>query len=177
MTKKLSEKNHKAGLSKQLSINFCIVTNRLQTGWTLLGFAKRFQCTNEVHKGRLENLSGSMTLLVVQWAPPPPPPPYFKMLCCLWYVLMHAPILHCLDALPRAWTIKWLQDNSLHFTNWVEPIFQVKFLMNKPGAAMVEMSDHVACNTVIQCLGGQELFGNKIDFRFVLSVLLIGTDC
>ena len=39
---------------------------------------------------------------------------------------------------------------------------------------MVEMSDHVACNTVIQCLGGQQLFGNQIDFRFVFVVLFMG---
>ena len=45
---------------------------------------------------------------------------------------------------------------------------QVKFLMNKRGAAMVEMGDHIACNTVIQCLGGQQLFGSQIDFRLVL---------
>lgn len=52
-------------------------------------------------------------------------------------------------------------------------MFQVKFLMNKRGAAMVEMGDHIACNTVIQCLGGQQLFGNQIDFRFVLFDLCI----
>lgn len=45
---------------------------------------------------------------------------------------------------------------------------QVKFLMNKRGAAMVEMGDHIACNTVIQCLGGQQLFGSQIDFKLVL---------
>ena len=45
--------------------------------------------------------------------------------------------------------------------------------MNKRGAAMVEMGDHIACNTVIQCLGGQQLFGNQIDFRFVLFDLCI----
>ena len=49
----------------------------------------------------------------------------------------------------------------------------MKFLMNKRGAAMVEMGDHIACNTVIQCLGGQQLFGNQIDFRFVLFDLCI----
>ena len=45
--------------------------------------------------------------------------------------------------------------------------------MNKRGAAMVEMGDHIACNTVIQCLGGQQLFGSQIDFRFVLFGLCI----
>ena len=45
--------------------------------------------------------------------------------------------------------------------------------MNKRGAAMVEMGDHIACNTVIQCLGGQQLFGSQIDFRLVLFGLCI----
>ena len=50
-------------------------------------------------------------------------------------------------------------------------MFQVKFLMNKPGAAMVELSDHVACNTVIQCLRNQQLFGEQLEFRSVEFVL------
>ena len=49
--------------------------------------------------------------------------------------------------------------------------FQVKFLLNKPGAAMVEMSDHIACNTVIQCLGGQQLFDSNLEFRLVLLIV------
>ena len=44
--------------------------------------------------------------------------------------------------------------------------------MNKGGAAMVEMGDHIACNTVIQCLGGQQLFGSQIDFRLGLFGLI-----
>ena len=47
----------------------------------------------------------------------------------------------------------------------------MKFLMNKPGAAMVELSDHVACNTVIQCLRNQQLFGEQLEFRSVEFVL------
>ena len=50
-------------------------------------------------------------------------------------------------------------------------IFQIKFLLNKPGAAMVEMDDHVACNTVIQCLGKQTLFGKQLEFRYSVTVI------
>ena len=53
-------------------------------------------------------------------------------------------------------------------------IFKIKFLLNKPGAAMVEMSDHVACNTIIQCLGKQMLFGKQIDVRFATALFLLG---
>lgn len=52
-------------------------------------------------------------------------------------------------------------------------IFQIKFLLNKPGAAMVEMDDHVACNTVIQCLGKQTLFGKQLEFRYSVTVGVI----
>ena len=50
-------------------------------------------------------------------------------------------------------------------------VFQIKFLLNKPGAAMVEMDDHVACNTVIQCLGKQTLFGKQLEFRYSVTVI------
>lgn len=66
-------------------------------------------------------------------------------------------------------------------------VLKIKFLLNKPGAAMVEMSDHVACNTIIQCLGKQMLFGKQIDVSFSkqkylvdptsVSNLLDGTPC
>ena len=36
---------------------------------------------------------------------------------------------------------------------------------------MVELSDHVACNTVIQCLRNQQLFGEQLEFRSVEFVL------
>lgn len=52
-------------------------------------------------------------------------------------------------------------------------VLKVKFLMNKRGAAMVEMGDHIACNTVIQCLGGQQLFGSQIDFSFSKQKYLV----
>ena len=52
-------------------------------------------------------------------------------------------------------------------------MFQVKFLMNKPGAAMVELSDHVACNTVIQCLRNQQLFGEQLEFRSVPALCAV----
>jgi len=50
---------------------------------------------------------------------------------------------------------------------------KIKFLLNKPGAAMVEMSDHVACNTIIQCLGREQLFGKQIDFSFSKQKYLV----
>jgi len=37
-------------------------------------------------------------------------------------------------------------------------------LLGKQGTAMVELSDQVACNTVIENLSGVELFGSKVDF-------------
>ena len=49
-------------------------------------------------------------------------------------------------------------------------LFQIKFLLNKPGTAMVEMSDHVACNTIIQCLGKQKLFDKQLDVRFEIRL-------
>ena len=35
---------------------------------------------------------------------------------------------------------------------------------------MVEMSDHVACNTIIQCLGKQKLFEKQLDVRFEIRL-------
>ena len=35
---------------------------------------------------------------------------------------------------------------------------------------MVEMSDHVACNTIIQCLGKQKLFDKQLDVRFEIRL-------
>lgn len=52
-------------------------------------------------------------------------------------------------------------------------VLKVKFLMNKPGAAMVELSDHVACNTVIQCLRNQQLFGEQLEFSFSKQKYLV----
>ncbi|XP_015754388.1 PREDICTED: heterogeneous nuclear ribonucleoprotein L-like [Acropora digitifera] len=49
-------------------------------------------------------------------------------------------------------------------------VLKIKFLLNKPGTAMVEMSDHVACNTIIQCLGKQKLFDKQLDVRFEILV-------
>ncbi|PFX20567.1 Heterogeneous nuclear ribonucleoprotein L [Stylophora pistillata] len=52
-------------------------------------------------------------------------------------------------------------------------VLKVKFLMNKPGAAMVELSDHVACNTVIQCMRNQQLFGEQLEFSFSKQKYLV----
>ncbi|XP_015754389.1 PREDICTED: heterogeneous nuclear ribonucleoprotein L-like [Acropora digitifera] len=38
---------------------------------------------------------------------------------------------------------------------------------------MVEMSDHVACNTIIQCLGKQKLFDKQLDVSFSKQKYLV----
>lgn len=38
---------------------------------------------------------------------------------------------------------------------------------------MVELSDHVACNTVIQCLRNQQLFGEQLEFSFSKQKYLV----
>ncbi|XP_029191248.1 heterogeneous nuclear ribonucleoprotein L-like [Acropora muricata] len=52
-------------------------------------------------------------------------------------------------------------------------VLKIKFLLNKPGTAMVEMSDHVACNTIIQCLGKQKLFDKQLDVSFSKQKYLV----
>lgn len=42
-------------------------------------------------------------------------------------------------------------------------LFQVKFLTNKLGAAMVQMSDKVASEMIIRNLSGATLFDSKIN--------------
>ena len=42
-------------------------------------------------------------------------------------------------------------------------MFQVKFLTNKLGAAMVQMSDKVASEMIIRNLSGAVLFDSKIN--------------
>jgi len=45
-------------------------------------------------------------------------------------------------------------------------VLKVKFLLGKLGAAMAELSDHVACNTVIENLTGLDLFDSKLEFGY-----------
>ena len=40
---------------------------------------------------------------------------------------------------------------------------QVKFLTNKPGAAMVQMSDKIASEMIIRNLSGSVIFDSKIN--------------
>lgn len=52
-------------------------------------------------------------------------------------------------------------------------VLKIKFLLNKPGTAMAEMTDHVACNTIIQSLSGTIMFGKKIEFGYSKQSYLV----
>lgn len=52
-------------------------------------------------------------------------------------------------------------------------VLKIKFLLNKVGTAMAEMTDHVACNTIIQSLTGTQLFGHKIEFGYSKQSFLV----
>ncbi|XP_031569272.1 heterogeneous nuclear ribonucleoprotein L-like [Actinia tenebrosa] len=52
-------------------------------------------------------------------------------------------------------------------------ILKIKFLLGKPGTAMVELNDHVACETAIENLSGLHLFGSKVDFGFSKQSFLV----
>ena len=42
-------------------------------------------------------------------------------------------------------------------------VLQVKFLTNKPGASMVQMSDKIASEMIIRNLSGSVIFDSKIN--------------
>ena len=41
-------------------------------------------------------------------------------------------------------------------------------MSSKPGCAMVEMGDHMSCNTIIQNLTGCQVMGNDLKFRYTI---------
>ena len=48
---------------------------------------------------------------------------------------------------------------------WLCSLCQVKFLKSKEGAAMVQMGDNRSVERAIFNLGGQTLFGNKLQLQ------------
>ncbi|XP_073249471.1 heterogeneous nuclear ribonucleoprotein L-like isoform X1 [Porites lutea] len=91
--------------------------------------------------------------------PFPSPPPPMAGGCVLMVYGLHDHKMNC--------------DKLFNILCCYGNVLKIKFLLNKPGAAMVEMDDHVACNTVIQCLGKQTLFGKQLEFSFSKQKYLV----
>ncbi|XP_048586548.1 heterogeneous nuclear ribonucleoprotein L [Nematostella vectensis] len=45
-------------------------------------------------------------------------------------------------------------------------VIKIKFLLGKPGTAMAELHEHVACNTVMENLSKMTLFDQQLEFSF-----------